>query len=227
MKILLTGATGFVGVGVLPALLEAGHEVNVLARRGAAARIAKHERCVLVEGDALDEESVARALAGCDAAVHLVGTRRATIKRTGLTYDDVDVGSARVMVRAMKRLGITRILLLSAGAIGDSVYVRSKARAEGIVIDAGLAWTIFRPSFILGPGQQWPVMLEPMLALVGLLPGHLGDVARRARAVRREELAASMVWSLGHPESIGAIYDVPDIRRTARLAAGNRREVAV
>jgi nucleoside-diphosphate-sugar epimerase len=220
MKILLTGATGFAGASVLPALLDAGHTVHVLARASSISRLPRNHRSIPFAGDALDRQSVAAALAGCDAVVHLIGTKREAIKRTGLSYDDVDVGSVRVMVDAMKGAGVARILLLSAGAIGQSVYVKTKARAERLVVDAGLAWTIFRPSFILGPGQQWPRILEPALALVGLLPGHIGDVARRARAVRRDELARSMVWSLDHAESIGAIYDVPAIRRLGKLATG-------
>lgn len=221
MNILVTGATGFVGRGVLPLLLDAGHELRALVRAGSERKLPSHPRCTAVVGNPLDRSSVAHALEGCDAVVHLLGIRRKEIKSTGLTYDDVDVGSVRVMVEAMKRSDVRRMLLLSAGAIGKSVYVQCKGRAEKIVQDAGLDWTIYRPAFILGPGQEWPRMLEPGLALLGTLPGHFGDVARRARAVRREELAACMAWSLGHEESAGAIYDVPAIRVVAARWSGS------
>jgi NADH dehydrogenase len=186
-------------------------------RRGGGAKLPREPRLEAFEGDVLNPADVEAALEGREAVVHLVGTRRAAIKKTGLGYDDVDVASARIMAAAMKRRGVARILLLSAGAIGGSPYVLAKGRAERAVTDAGLAWTIFRPSFILGPGQQWPRLIEPILALAGLLPGHAGDLARRARAITREELGRSMVWSLAHDEAIGRVYDVPGIRDLARL----------
>jgi len=215
MNVLVTGGTGFVGRGALPLLLEAGHDLRALVRAGSERKLPLHQRCTPITGNPLDVSSVTRALEGCDAVVHLLGIRRKETKSTGLTYDDVDVGSVRVMVEAMQAAGVRRILLLSAGAIGKSVYVQCKGRAEKVVRDAELAWTIYRPSFVLGPGQEWPRILEPALALLGLLPGQMGDVARRARAVTREELAGSMAWALDHPESAGRIYDVPAIREVA------------
>lgn len=224
MKILVTGATGFVGRGALPSLLEEGYDLRALIRTGSESKLPSHPRCAPVVGNPLDGASVARALDGCDAVVHLLGIRRREIKSTGLSYDDVDVGSVRVMTAAMNEVGVRRILLLSAGAIGRSVYVQCKGRAENVVRDAGLDWTIYRPSFILGPGQQWPRILEPWLALLGLAPGHLGDVARRARAVTREELAGSMLWALEHADSVGRIYDVPAIREVAARWRGGRSQ---
>ncbi|MDB5035132.1 MAG: NAD-dependent epimerase/dehydratase [Chlorobi bacterium] len=216
MNILVTGGTGFTGIGVVPALLEAGHDLNLLCRPGSERKLPRHGRATPVTGNPLNADDVTRAIDGCDAVVHLVGVRREETRRTGLGYDDVDVASARIMAGAMTAKGVKRIILLSAGAIGNSHYVQCKGMAERAVIDAGLDWTIYRPSFILGPGQKWPIVLEPMLALAALIPGHIGDVARRARSVRREELAASMVRALGDPSSIGEIYDVPRIRATGR-----------
>lgn len=212
MHVLVTGGTGFVGVTALRALLAAGHRVSALVRPGSERKLPRHANCRAIAGDSLNVDDVARALADCDAVVHMVGIRREQMKRTGLDYGDVDVGSVRVMAHAMQAMGVRRLLLLSAGAIGNSRYVRCKAEAERIALDAGLDVSIWRPSFILGPGQQWPIVMEPIIALLGLLPGHIGDTARRARAVRLEQLACSMVWALDHPESIGTIFDVPRIR---------------
>jgi NADH dehydrogenase len=214
MMLCVTGATGNVGRGVLPVLLAAGHEARALVR--SASKLAASAACTPVAGDPLKRDDVIRALDGCDAVVHLIGTRRSQIKETGLGYEEVDVGSVRVMVEAMATAGVRRILLLSAGAIGNSTYVRSKAHAERLVIDAGLDWTIFRPAFIIGSGQQWPLLMTPFLRLMGLMPGKIGDVGRRAGNVTLEELGRSMAWALATPSAIGATLDVPEIRRTGR-----------
>jgi NADH dehydrogenase len=213
MHILLTGGTGFVGRSVYPVLIEAGHEVRLLLRPGSEAKLPERDRGLAVAGSPLDAASIAEGLDGCEAMVHLIGTKRAEIKRTGLGYEEIDVASAVAAAAAMRMRGVRRIVLLSAAAIGKSPYVMAKTRAERAVIDAGLDWTIVRPSFVLGPGQEWPRIMEPILALSSLLPGHYGDVARRARAVTRGELAWSIARSLTDPSTIGGILDVPAIRR--------------
>src|SRR4051812_36323838 len=69
--ILLTGATGFVGAATRPALVAAGWQVRCLSRDAAAAR-RRWPNADWVQGDLADEPSVARALAGCRAAVYLI-----------------------------------------------------------------------------------------------------------------------------------------------------------
>ena len=216
MRICVTGSTGFVGQGVVPALLEAGFEVHALARGASISKIPTHKNSTTFAGEALEVGSVANALKGCDALVHLLGARRKQLKASGLTYEDVDVGSVRVALDAMKECGVRRIILLSAGAIGDSVYVQSKAKVEELVKSAGVDWTILRPSFIIGPGQQWPILMTPILSLSSIIPGRIGNVARRARNITREQLAKCVLWTLMHAESVGKIIEVEAIRRHAK-----------
>ncbi len=214
MKVCMTGATGFVGSEVLRTIADAGHDVTVLVRPGSERKLPNGTRCGVVTGDLLKVGDVERALEGVEAVVHLAGIKRREIRRTGLTYEDVDVGSVRVMTAAMASRGLRRIILLSAARIGNSTYVRCKKKAEGIVTEAGLDWTIFRPSFILAPGQEWPRMIQPMLTAMTLLPGVAGDIARRAGNVTRPALARCMAYALVAPETIGTIFDVPTIRET-------------
>src|SRR5579871_784846 len=153
--ICVTGGTGFVGTGVVLALLQAGFQVRALVRNENSAKkldiIPEEFRSSLscIFGDPCHSDDIARALEGCSALVHLVGIRRHEIKKTGKTYRDIDVGSAIAATDAMKRTGVKRIVLLSAGAIGKSEYVRCKAEAEKAIVTAGLDWTIFRPAFII------------------------------------------------------------------------------
>ena len=210
--IAVTGATGFVGRIVVQSLLARGYHVRAMVRHGSAKKLPPHANLEIVEGSSLSEPELEALLRGCDALVHLVGTRRAEMKETGQTYEDVDLASVRAAIPAMKRVGVKRILLLSAAWIGDSIYVRTKKEAEQAVRDAGLEWTIFRPSFILGKGQQWPIVMTPFLAFFSLFPGHFGDVARRAQNITREQLANAMIYAIEDRSTIGKIFDVPLIR---------------
>ena len=106
-----------------------------------------------------------------------------------------------------------RILFLSAGAIGHSVYTQTKAKAEQVIIDAELDWTIFRPAFILGPGQQWPILRGPFLWLLGLLSGSFGDLVRRSGNISRRALAQAFIMALEDDKTIGKILEVPELKK--------------
>ena len=210
--ICVTGGTGFVGRGVVPALLDAGFHVHVLVRKGSEKKLPVHPALSAFEGDARDSSAIERALVGCDALVHLAGIRRKETAKTGLTYEDVDLGSVIAALSAMKKKGVSRIVLLSAADIGKSFYVRTKQKAEKAVIEAGVSWTVLRPSYILGPGQWWPIVMSPVLNFFALFPGHVGDVAKRARSVTRDQLAATITRALSDDAMVGKVLDVAAIR---------------
>ena len=217
--ICVTGGTGFVGQEVVSRLLMNGYLVHALVRNEHSAKklAASKEKfpaeLVFFYGDATEPGDIAKALEGCSALIHLVGTRREEIKQTGLSYADIDLASAIASSMAMQRTATKRILLLSAGAIGNSEYVRTKAAAEKAIIDARLDWTIFRPSFIIGPGQQWPVVIGPFLWLLGLFPGKFGETVRRADNITREQLAHDFIAVLQNKKYIGKILEVPELKK--------------
>jgi nucleoside-diphosphate-sugar epimerase len=215
-NICVLGGTGFVGRGVIPALLSAGFEINALVRKNSEGKLPQSSACHAIIGEATNAEDIIRALEGCDALVNLVGTRRAEMKKSNLTYADVDLAATSAGIAAMRATKVSRLILLSAGHIGESAYVQTKKLAEQVVQNANVDWTILRPSYILGPGQMWPIIMNPVLSISTLVPGKLGRVAKLAQNVTRNNLADAIVWALGHPESVGIVFDVPAIRALAK-----------
>lgn len=150
MRVTVTGATGFVGSHVVPALLDAGHEVRVLARGLRAGSLPGAVE--VIRGSVTDVSAVRDAVAGQDAVVHLVAI---IIERGNQTYDRVNRGGTETLVRAMDVAGVRRLVHLSAlGAGPDPAfpYLRSKWEAEEIVRASGLDATVLRPSVLHGPG---------------------------------------------------------------------------
>jgi uncharacterized protein YbjT (DUF2867 family) len=203
MKVLVTGGSGFVGREIVRQLLAAGHTPRVLAR-GTHSGQAGVEG---VRGSVLEPETLPAAVAGCDAVIHLVGI----ISEIGLqTYERVHTEGTRNMLAAATAGGVSRWIQMSAlGTRPDAVarYHRSKWAAEEAVRASGLAWTIFRPSLIYGPGDgfvnlfarmsRWSPVLPVMGSGQGLLqPVAVGDVAR------------CFVAALTQPASVGRIYDL-------------------
>jgi len=214
-KVLITGGTGFVGRAVVSLLLKRGFDLRVLTRRLSLGRVPIHANCEPYSGNPLDAGDVRAALRTCTAVVHMVGIRRRDGRATGLGYDDVDTASAIVMADAAREIGIDRIVLLSAAAIGHSTYVCAKARTEQAIVNSGCSWTIVRPAFIVGPGQQWPRLLTPLLTPLSFIPGRLGKIARRAGNTTHREVAEAIAWGLWSPAAINTILEVPDIRAVA------------
>ncbi len=220
--IAITGGTGFVGKGIVEAVLASGYTVRALVRNERSAEKLSflsselRAKLQLVYGDPCKSEDMERLLAGSDVVLHLVGIRRHEIKKTGKTYEDIDLGSVLALIKAMHKLQKKRVILLSAGAIGNSIYVQTKAKAERAIIEADLDHTIFRPAFITAPGQQWPIFMAPFLTAMSYLPGKYGDISRRAGNISRKQLASAFINAIKDDSTIGKIYDVPELRKLGK-----------
>ena len=105
MRLVLVGGSGFLGTHVARALLERGHEVLVLSRRGQGPL----EGVRYLKGDAAKGEGLA-ALAGADAAIYLAGI----IRERDQTFEAVHVEGVRRVVEAMQGFGVRRLLYVSA-----------------------------------------------------------------------------------------------------------------
>lgn len=174
MKVLVTGATGFVGSHSTRALCAAGHSVRLLARDPDKVKrtFEPHGLALddVVKGDVTDGTAVAEAIAGCDALLHaagLVDLRKSRAKEVFAT----NVGGVREVVGRAHRAGIERIVYVSSTSVffrpggpplapdlpipdGGSPYARSKADAERFVRElqeAGAPIHTTYPTAVLGP----------------------------------------------------------------------------
>jgi farnesol dehydrogenase len=133
MRVLVTGATGYVGGRVAARLASAGHEVLALARPGSEGRVPAG--CRALAGDVLDPASLHRALDGCDALVHMAALVKMWA-RDRREFDRVNVEGLAAALRAAERRGVRRILYTSTiGALGptgpdprDETYERTEFR---------------------------------------------------------------------------------------------------
>jgi NADH dehydrogenase len=147
--VLVTGAGGFVGSYVLPALVASEHRVVALLRStGSGERILGRlgDRGSAVElrsGDVNDPASLPAALAGVDAVVHLAAIPRD--RDGGASLRLVNTEGTRNVIAAMTAAGVRRLVHLGALGVADDPrlhYASSKAKAEALVAASGLDWTI-------------------------------------------------------------------------------------
>jgi 2-alkyl-3-oxoalkanoate reductase len=168
MKVLVTGASGMLGVATARALADRGDRVTVLQRRPAGLGLPE------VLADVADLEAVRTAMAGQDTVVHLAA--RVGVTGTWPEYAATNIGGTEAVVTSCRAAGVGRLVHVSSPSVahtGSSLvgvgaepadpagargsYARSKAAAERIALAADgpdLAVTAIRPHLVWGPGDQ-------------------------------------------------------------------------
>ncbi len=230
-RVLVAGATGYLGRRLVPRLRATGRTVRVLVRGGAAraAAFPHLAGCEIAAGDLADAASCRRAAADVDTILHLVVIIR---ESAGATFESVHVGGTVALVQAARHAGARRFLYVSAiGARPDAptAYWRTKAEAERIVANSGLTWLVLRPSLVLArDGEFYGVMKQ--LTAIPLVP-LLGGGKTLIQAVHADDLAQVEAGALDHPAAWNRIVDVvgpeaiPFKVLLARTAKGLRRPV--
>lgn len=237
MKVVVFGGTGFIGSHLIARLAEEGMVVTVATRRAAHAQhLIFLPRVAIVEADIHDDKALAQLVAGNDAAINLVGvlhSRRGT--PYGPEFKAAHVELPRRIVDACATAGVPRYLHMSAlGAAvdGPSMYQRSKAAGEAAArAHPEVAATIFRPSVVFGPGDNFLNMFArlqrtfPVMPLVSseadFQPVYVGDVAEAFVSALRDPKTRHLVFQLGGPD----IYTLADLVRLAGRYSGNPRPV--
>jgi len=215
MKVLLTGATGFVGTALRRELREQGHEVRALVRTQSVGSIDRREGIEVMTGDVLDSHACLRAVTGCDAVVHLVGIRR-ELPNDGITYEAMHTEATYTIMDAATRSGLERVVFMSGlGARPDapSRYHRTKFEAEEIVRKSGLRWTIFRPSVIFGEGDEFHPLVADLVhrPIVPVIDG----ARSLLQPVSLRNVAGPMARTLSMPETQGKVFEIAGKDRLA------------
>jgi len=202
--VLLTGATGFVGGAVRPALAGTGWHVRCLTRDVAQART-RQPALDWVAGDVGDAASCARALDGCRAALYLVhGIGE------GADYHRREVAAAATFCQAAAAAGVERIVYLGgvAPAGAGSEHLRSRLEV-GETLRAGPVKTIeLRASMIVGHGSlSWLIVRDLAARLpVMVLPQWLKS---RTQPVAIGDVVVALVRALDLPVAASACFDLP------------------
>lgn len=209
MRVLVTGATGFVGRYVVRELLTRGHDVRCLVRPGSEGKLEPWEGVGVCAGDVLHPEEVARAAQGCEAAVHLVGIIREFPGR-GVTFEKVHVQATENVVHAARDAGARRFLQMSAlGARPEPAdpYHVTNFRADELVQKSGIPYTIFRPSVIYGPEDQSLNLFARQIKTFRIVPV-VGDGLYQMQPVPVTTVAQAFALSLELPHTENRVYEV-------------------
>jgi NADH dehydrogenase len=227
---LIVGGAGFVGRHLVAALAARGASVTVPTRRRERAKqLILLPTVDVVEADLRDPAALARLAAGRDAVVNLAGILH------GPDFKLAHVELAQAVVNACRQAGIKRLLHMSAlGAdpAAPSEYLRSKGMGERAVLAADdLESTVFRPSVIFGPDDQFLnrfaflSRLFPVFALpkadARFQPVYVGDVVKAMLAALDSRDEGGKRYDLCGPQE----YTLRELMEFVCAATGRRRLV--
>jgi len=204
MRIVLLGATGFVGHHLLPALSDAGHDCLALTRYKPACRdLALLPRVEVRQADVHDPEQLAALFRGADCVVNMVGILNEP-GRSGKGFREAHVELTRRILEGCRGEGVSRYLYVSAlnAGRGKSHYLRSKGEAEALVrSEESLGSTIVQPSVIFGAGDSFFNRFAALLKMAPVLPLACPDA--RMQPVWVGDVAQGIVRALENPATIG------------------------
>jgi uncharacterized protein YbjT (DUF2867 family) len=164
-RVLLTGATGYIGGRLAPVLLERGHEVRALARDATRARGKLPRDVDVAEGDVVQGTGIREALEGIDVAYYLVHSMG---RGSGPTdeFAERDRRAARTFGEAARDAGVDRIVYLGGleGAQGTpaSAHLRSREEVAGILAEH-VRTVHVRAAMVIGSGSTSFVMLRSLV----------------------------------------------------------------
>ena len=204
-RVFVTGGTGFVGRNIVNALGE--RPMRVLARDKRAARAITGPNVEIAEGDVTKPETLRGVMDGCEAVIHLV----AIIAEEGdATFDTVISQGTVNVVHEAQRAGIARLVHMSAlGTRNDPRfnYYEAKWQAEQAVARSGIPWTIFRPSVIFGPGDEFITTLARLVRVAPVIP-IVGSGRSAFQPVSVSEVALAFARALADPSTAWQIYEL-------------------
>ena len=213
MRVLVTGATGFVGPKVANAIVDAGHQVRILERKPGSWRKAGIRCQEAVQGDMTDADSLRRAAEGREVVVHLVAIRQGRPE----AFQRVMVEGTRNLIAAAQEAGAKRFVLMSALGTSEQTkdlvpYYGAKWQEEQDVESSGLEHVIVRPSFIFGrDGGILPTFVR--LARLSPVTGIVGSGTQRIQPIWIADVGAYFAASVDEPEAANRTFELggPDI----------------
>ncbi len=231
MKILVAGATGYIGSKLIPRLLARGYSVRALARSPQKLEHrAWRSQVEVAPGDALQPETLAPAMREAEAAYYLIHNMT-----LGRGYTQMETRAARNFAQAAAAAGVKHIIYL--GGLADSSsrissHMRSRIETGKALRSAGVPVTEFRAGVILGNGSASFEMIRFMAELLPVIPGPLW-MNNKTQPIAEQNVMDYLIAALENPEGRGQVYEIGgprvfayrELMETFARARGLKRKV--
>jgi uncharacterized protein YbjT (DUF2867 family) len=219
MRIVVTGATGYIGGRVVPRLLEAGHEVRVAVR--SPERIAEYpwgDRVEVVTADLRNADQVATAVEGMDVLYYLVHAMG-----SGKGFEAREKSAAEIVAAASVRAGVKRIVYLG-GLHPDgplSPHLRSRAQVGHILMASGVPTAALQAGTVIGSGSASFEMVRHLTDVLPYMPAPQW-VRNWIQPIAIRDVLHYLVGAATLPPKVNRTFDIggPDVLRYGQMMNG-------
>jgi nucleoside-diphosphate-sugar epimerase len=223
-RVLVTGASGFIGRPMVAALLRAGYAVRAVTRRPVSFPNAVEAVTIPDLKNSIDWTPI---LQGVDSIIHLAGRAHGPVVNADYSeFDLINWIATQQLALAAKDAGVVRFVYISsvraqtgASAVGSvreedeprptNYYGRSKLAAETAIQASGVPFTIFRPVVIYGPNPKGNMRTLARLARLPL-PLPLASIAGRRSLLGIDNLISAVIFALKNPATVNQTYLLAD-----------------
>ena len=168
--VFITGGTGYIGTRLIRSLLNNGHRVIALVRKGSENKVPAG--CEIVIGDPLEASSFQQHIPKDAVFIQLLGVSHPSPSKAE-QFKQIDLRSVKASVDAAFVASISHFIYISVSMVPSKImeaYQLVRKEGEKYCLSKNLNCTFIRPWYVLGPGHWWPVLLLPFYGIANLVP---------------------------------------------------------
>jgi len=168
--VFITGGTGYIGKRLIKLLLQKGHRVIGLLRKGSESKLQPGVEVVIA--DPFDANTFKNSIPKDSVFVQLLGVSHPSLKKAE-QFKEIDLKSAKASADAAAIAGVSHFIYVSV-SMSPSKFVKAfqdvRKKGEEYCLSKDLNCTFIRPWYVLGPGHWWPIVLLPLYGIAELIP---------------------------------------------------------
>jgi uncharacterized protein YbjT (DUF2867 family) len=213
--VFITGGTGYIGKRLTKQLLQRGHSVIALVRKGSENKVTAGAKAIVA--DPFDAGSFRQSVPKGSVFVQLLGVSHPSPKKAK-QFNEIDLVSVKASADAAAGAGVSKFVYISVAMVPSKLmqaYQAVRKEGEAYCKSKQLNCTFIRPWYVVGPGHYWPVILLPFYGLAELIPTWRQKAKAMGLVTIRQMLRALNNAVEADPLPL-RIMEINDIRHTGR-----------
>jgi nucleoside-diphosphate-sugar epimerase len=209
--VFITGGTGYMGKRLIKILLQRGHQVIALVRKGSVNKIPAGAK--IITADPFASTSFQSAVPQGCVFIQLLGVPHPSPKKAK-QFQDIDLRSVKASADAASLAGVSHFIYVSVAMTPSQLmaaYQAVRKEGEEYCRSKNLNCTFIRPWYVLGPGHWWPVVLFPLYGIAELIPSWRKK-ARAMAFVTIKQMLAALVYTAENEPLPHQVLEIKAIR---------------
>lgn len=210
--IFITGGTGYIGSRLIRKLVDRGHEVIALVRKGSEHKMAPGAKTIIA--DPFDARSFQDFVPPQSVFVQLLGVPHPSPKKKEL-FCKIDLESVKASAEAASFAGVAHFVYISVSMSPTKImkdYQDVRREGELLLQARNFDCSFIRPWYVLGPGHWWPIVLLPFYGIAEIIPS-IRQEARSKGLVTINQMIRILIRAIEADSQKLSVIEIPSIRK--------------